>query len=55
LDRAWAAAALSTTEACGIMYLGADGEFDRAFFDAFFGQVVVRSERDSGPASAKAA
>lgn len=48
-------AALSTTEACGIMYRGADGEFDRALLDAFFGQVVVRSERDSGPASAKAA
>jgi len=48
-------AALSTTEACGIMYQGADGEFDRALLDAFFGQVVVRSERDSGTASATAA
>ncbi len=48
-------AALSTIEACGIMYRGADSEFDRALLDAFFGRVVVRSERDSGTETAKAA
>lgn len=48
-------AALSTTEACGIMYRGAGSEFDGALLDAFFEHVAVRSERDSGATATRAA
>lgn len=39
-------AALSTAEACNVMYQGAGTEFDRALLDAFYEHVVVRSKRD---------
>lgn len=39
-------AAMSTTEACRVMYLGATREFDPVLLDAFFEGVATRCDRD---------